>query len=122
MRLNNAYLIYRDSWHDFIPTLLTHLQIIFTIDLMKTDSPSPTALTIRNCPLHTDVMITAIHLDERHHFRMLELGLREGTILRVTQRSNFHGRVVARGTERIALDGLTAQSIEVRPVEQENHQ
>ncbi|KFI57230.1 Ferrous iron transport protein A [Bifidobacterium gallicum DSM 20093 = LMG 11596] len=74
-------------------------------------TPDGQPLTIRNCPLHVDATITGIRLDARHRFRMLELGLRVGTTVRVTQRSNAGGRVVARGAERIALDGATANSI-----------
>ncbi|PAU69182.1 Ferrous iron transport protein A [Bifidobacterium italicum] len=72
-------------------------------------------LTVENCPLDEDMAITAIDVDERHRFRMLELGLRAGTVIRVVQRANFGGRVVARGTERIALDGRTASRITVAP-------
>lgn len=70
-------------------------------------------MTLRDAPLQRDVTISAIHLDERHRFRMLELGLRAGTVVRVTQKASFGGRVVARGNERIALDGATARSIDV---------
>lgn len=81
------------------------------------DGAHATDPTVETCPLHVDMVITAIDIDERHRFRMLELGLRRGTVIRVTQRSNFHGRVVAKGTERIALDGQTAAHIHVRRAE-----
>ncbi|RSX55841.1 Ferrous iron transport protein A [Bifidobacterium dolichotidis] len=74
-------------------------------------TPDGKPLTVRDCPLHVDATITGIRLDPQHRFRMLELGLRVGTTIRVTQRSNAGGRVVARGPERIALDGQTAASI-----------
>lgn len=70
--------------------------------------------TLADCPRDADVTITAVDLDERHRFRLLELGLRVGTGLRVTQYGSFGGRVVARGAERIALDGGTARRIHVR--------
>lgn len=76
---------------------------------MDTSSP----LTVENCPMDEDMAITAIDVDSRHRFRMLELGLRAGTVIRVVQRANFGGRVVAKGTERIALDGGTASRIAV---------
>ena len=44
-----------------------------------------------------------------------EMGLRTGTMLTVIQRTNFGGRVVASGTQRIAIDGGTARSIFVAP-------
>lgn len=72
-------------------------------------------MTLDACPLHMDVTITGIDIDERYRFRMLELGLRAGSIIRVTQHSNFHGRVIAKGTERIAIDGVTARHIFVEP-------
>ncbi|MBM6699276.1 ferrous iron transport protein A [Bifidobacterium pullorum subsp. saeculare] len=79
--------------------------------MAKTSEPT----TLRDCPLRADLVVTGIDLDERHRFRLLELGLRVGTVLRVVQRGNFGGRVVARGSERIALDGGTARAIRVRP-------
>lgn len=78
---------------------------------MDTSSP----LTVENCPMDEDMAITAIDVDARHRFRMLELGLRAGTVIRVVQRANFGGRVIAKGTERIALDGGTASRIAVAP-------
>ncbi|MEE1296735.1 MAG: FeoA family protein [Bifidobacterium sp.] len=71
--------------------------------------------TLDACPLQQDMTVTRIAIDERHRFRMLELGWRAGCTIRVTQRSNFGGRVVAKGTERIAIDGWTARRIHVRP-------
>ena len=78
---------------------------------MSSDSSNVSpGMTVEDCPLHVDMVITAIDIDERHRFR-------RGTVIRVTQRSNFHGRVVAKGTERIALDGQTAAHIHVRRAE-----
>ena len=77
----------------------------------------PTApMTLEQCPLNTDMVIEGIGLDDRHRFRMRELGLRDGVTVRVIQKSNFGGRVVAKATERIALDKATADCIRVRPV------
>lgn len=70
--------------------------------------------TLADCPRNADATITNIDLDERHRFRLLELGLRVGTDLRVTQHGSFGGRVIARGAERIALDGGTARRIHIR--------
>lgn len=77
----------------------------------KDDVPS---MTLRDCPLGEPVLIDAIDLDERHRFRLREIGLAPGTSLKVTQHGIFGGRVVARNSERIALDGGTARSIRVR--------
>lgn len=59
--------------------------------------------------------MTGTSLDDRHAFRLEEMGLRTGTMLTVIQRTNFGGRVVASGTQRIAIDGGTARSIFVAP-------
>jgi ferrous iron transport protein A len=59
--------------------------------------------------------MTGTSLDDRHAFRLEEMGLRKGTMLTVIQRTNFGGRVVASGTQRIAIDGGTARSIFVTP-------
>ncbi|MEJ5922223.1 ferrous iron transport protein A [Bifidobacterium thermophilum] len=73
-------------------------------------------MTLEDCPTGRDMRITGISMDERHTLRMLELGIRVGGVTRVTQRSNFGGRVLAIGTGRIAIDGATARAISVRPV------
>ena len=72
-------------------------------------------LTLRDCPRDAHVLIGTIDLDERHRFRLCEIGLTPGAGLRVVQRGMFGGRVIAFGTERIALDGDTARAIHVRP-------
>lgn len=66
-----------------------------------------------DCPLNSDMVITGIDMDVRHGFRLEELGLRRGTVIRVVQRSAFGGRVLARGPERIAVDAGTARRIRV---------
>ncbi|KFI80361.1 Ferrous iron transport protein A [Bifidobacterium mongoliense DSM 21395] len=47
----------------------------------------------------------------RYRFRLNELGFREHERMRVIQKANFGGRVVAHGTDRIAIDGDTASHI-----------
>lgn len=74
-------------------------------------------MTLEDCPVGQDMRVTGVRMDERHVLRMLELGIRVGGLVRVTQRSNFGGRVIAIGTGRIAIDAATAQSITVRPAE-----
>ena len=73
-----------------------------------------TTETLRSCPVGMDVVIDSVKLDDVHRFRLSELGLREGLHVRVAQRCAFGGRLVARGTERIAVDSATATSIVVR--------
>ncbi|MBM6982046.1 MAG: ferrous iron transport protein A [Bifidobacterium thermophilum] len=76
---------------------------------------------MEDCPVGQDMRVTGVRMDERHVLRMLELGIRAGGLVRVTQRSNFGGRVIAIGTGRIAIDAATAQSITVRPAEPNTH-
>ncbi len=50
-------------------------------------------------------------------FRLREMGVRRGTLARVTQRAAFGGRVIAVAGSRYALDGGTAALIDVEPLE-----
>ena len=79
-----------------------------------TATPTRGPRTLAGCRAGDTVIVDGIDLDERHRFRLMELGLRAGVVIRVVQRSGFGGRVVARGPERIALDGGTARAIRVR--------
>ena len=63
-----------------------------------------------------------IDLDDRHRFRLCEIGLAPGAGLRVMQRSAFGGRVVAFGNERVAVDGGTARAVRVRFARDEHAQ
>lgn len=65
------------------------------------------------------VVIDDIDMDERHRFRLSEIGLAAGTSLSIAQRGVFGGRVIACGTERIAVDGGTAKAIRVHAVSDE---
>ena len=70
-------------------------------------------MTLRDCPRAMRVVVDGIDLDDRHRFRLCEIGLAPGAGLRVMQRSAFGGRVVAFGNERVAvelscIDALTA--------------
>ena len=73
-----------------------------------------TTMSVSSCPLHEDHVIDSVRLDDSHRFRLSELGLRPGQHVRVIQRCAFGGRVLARGSERIALDSATARTIIVR--------
>lgn len=73
--------------------------------------------TLLDCPRGVSVIIAGVDLDERHRFRLCEIGLAPGAMLRVTQKGMFGGRVIAFGSERIALDRDTARAIHVRPMQ-----
>ncbi|RBP99028.1 FeoA family protein [Bifidobacterium xylocopae] len=70
--------------------------------------------SLRTCPLGVDMEICRIDLSSAYRFRLRELGFREHERIRVIQKANFGGRVVAHGTERIAVDGATARHILVQ--------
>lgn len=67
--------------------------------------------TLSTCPLGVDIEICKIDIDARFARRLSEMGLREHEHVRVIHKANFGGCVVARGMERIALDGDTAHRI-----------
>lgn len=71
-------------------------------------------MTLRDCPRGVRVVVDDVDLDDRHRFRLREIGLARGVELRVVQRGVFGGRVIAFGDERIALDGDTARAVHVR--------
>ncbi|MCH4209737.1 FeoA family protein [Bifidobacterium sp.] len=70
--------------------------------------------SLRTCPLGVEIEICKVDLTLRNRFRLSELGFREHERMRVIQKAGFGGRVVAHGTERIALDGATARRILVQ--------
>ena len=73
-------------------------------------------MTLREGPLGTALKVTGVRLPATAAFRLNEMGIRLGTVARVTQRAAFGGRVVAVAGSRYALDGGTAALIDVEPV------
>ena len=67
--------------------------------------------SLGTCPLGREIEICRIDVGERYRFRLGELGLREHQRLRVIQKTSFGGCVLAKGRERMALDGATARHI-----------
>ncbi|MCI1713340.1 FeoA family protein [Bifidobacterium tibiigranuli] len=67
--------------------------------------------SLRTCPLGVEIEICKVDLTLHNRFRLNELGFREHERMRVIQKAGFGGRVVAHGSERIALDGATAKRI-----------
>ncbi len=72
-------------------------------------------MTLREGPLGTALKVTGVRLPATAAFRLNEMGIRLGTVARVTQRAAFGGRVVAVAGSRYALDGGTAALIDVEP-------
>jgi Fe2+ transport system protein FeoA len=60
--------------------------------------------------------VTGVRLSTADAFRLNEMGIRLGTVARVTQHAAFGGRVVAVAGSRYALDGGTASLIDVEHV------
>jgi ferrous iron transport protein A len=73
-------------------------------------------MTLREGPLGKELQVTGVRLPASAAFRLNEMGIRLGTVARVTQRAAFGGRVVAVAGSRYALDGGTAALIDVEPV------
>lgn len=60
--------------------------------------------------------MTGVRLSAPDAFRLNEMGIRLGTLARVTQHAAFGGRVIAVAGSRYALDAGTAALIDVEPV------
>jgi Fe2+ transport system protein FeoA len=70
--------------------------------------------TLKDCPARTRAAIRSIHADQRTALHFREMGLRENDIVYVMLKTQFGGCVVAKDSERLAIDGQTAERIEVR--------
>lgn len=64
-------------------------------------------------PVATAGRVVRVDLDRRHRLRLGELGVRPGSLVRITYRAAFGGRVVSVGADRFALDATTCARIEV---------
>jgi len=73
-------------------------------------------VTIPDCPLGAELRVTGVRLSAPDAFRLNEMGIRLGTLARVTQHAAFGGRVIAVAGSRYALDAGTAALIDVEPV------
>ncbi len=70
-------------------------------------------MNLAQWPVAAEGRVVAVDLDQSVRLRLGELGLRPGSVLRVTHRAAFGGRVVAIGADRFAVDAATCQRIEV---------
>jgi ferrous iron transport protein A len=73
-------------------------------------------MTLRECPLDEELQVTGVRLPAAAAFRLHEMGIRLGTVARLTQRAAFGGRVVSVAGSRFALDAGTAALIDVEAV------
>jgi ferrous iron transport protein A len=74
-------------------------------------------MTLPESPLGTEFRVTGVRLSGVDAFRLNEMGIRLGTLARVTQHAAFGGRVLAVAGSRYALDGGTAALIDVEHVQ-----
>lgn len=70
-------------------------------------------MTLHESPLDAHVRVTGVRLPAPAALRLSEMGIRLGTLAYVSQRAAFGGRVVAVAGSRFALDGGTADLIDV---------
>ncbi|MGV8968167.1 MAG: FeoA family protein [Cellulomonas sp.] len=70
-------------------------------------------MTLRESPLGAPFRVAGVRLAAPAALRLSEMGIRVGTLAHVTQRAAFGGRVVAVDGSRFALDGETADLIDV---------
>jgi len=73
-------------------------------------------MTLRESPLGAQLCVTGVRLPAADAFRLNEMGVRLGSLARVTQHAAFGGRVIAVAGSRFALDGATAALIDVEHV------
>lgn len=73
-------------------------------------------MNLGQLPTMTDGRVTGVDLPDTQRLRMAEMGLRLGTVLHVTHRAAFGGRVVAIGADRFAVDAVTCSAITVDEV------
>lgn len=72
-------------------------------------------MSLSECPTRERVRITGVGVAHDMLLRAQEMGLRSGTVVRVTHRGAFGSVVIAIGAARVALDGATARAVTVEP-------
>ena len=61
------------------------------------------------------MQVTWVDLSDLERDHLADLGVREGALVHVVQCGAFGGRVIAVGSDRIAIDGATSACIGVTP-------
>ena len=74
-------------------------------------------MELRLCLEGTSVEVGWVDLDDDSRARLREIGIREGAVVHVVHCGAFGNRVVAVGSDRIALDGRTCACIGVTPLD-----
>ncbi len=70
-------------------------------------------MDLGGCRAGDTARVVSIDLEPGARLRLQEMGLRVGSVLRVSQRAAFGGLVVAVGADRFALDARTCGRIAV---------
>ena len=70
-------------------------------------------MNLATCARRVSVRIVAVEVGDQVGLRLRELGLRPGALVEVTHDGRSHGRVVAVGADRFALDRRTCSGIRV---------
>jgi len=71
---------------------------------------------LRLCPAGTQAEVRWVDLEDDERARLREIGVREGAVVHVVHCGAFGARVIAVGSDRIAIDGRTCACIGVTPL------
>lgn len=74
-------------------------------------------MRLRDCAVGAPMRVTAVDVDRSARFRLHEMGLHAGAVVRVTQRGAFGARVIDVDSTRYALDAATAAAIDVETLD-----
>ncbi|GAB2472872.1 FeoA family protein [Xylanimonas ulmi] len=70
-------------------------------------------MDLRACPTDRLAVVRTVGLIDDDRLRLRNLGVREGAVVEVVNRSPFGACVLALGADRVALDAATCARIEV---------
>lgn len=74
-------------------------------------------MNLATFPSGQDARIVGLDAEPGLALRMSELGLRVGAVVRVVHHARGGGRVVAVGTDRLALDLAACRGVRLAPVQ-----
>ena len=74
-------------------------------------------MNLTGCPEGACARIVGLDVEPGMCLRLCELGLRPGAVVEIIHDAGRHGRVLALGAERFALDARTCALIAVEPVD-----
>jgi Fe2+ transport system protein FeoA len=74
-------------------------------------------MQLKDTKVNDEIQIVSLAtIDDKYAFRLQEMGLRIGAVVRIVQNAVFGGKVITANSARYALDGKTAKKIEVKAV------